>query len=78
MKVPRCGVMIARGDLAVECGFERMAEVQTEMLWICEAGACPSHLGYTGSGEPCQGRSSIAGRNNRCSDGPRHRMCYAQ
>jgi hypothetical protein len=29
--------MIARGDLAVECGFERMAEVQEEILWICEA-----------------------------------------
>jgi pyruvate kinase len=27
MKAPCCGVMIARGDLAVECGFERMAEV---------------------------------------------------
>ena len=35
MKVPCCGVMIARGDLAVECGFERMAEVQEEILWIC-------------------------------------------
>lgn len=41
MKVPSCGVMIARGDLAVECGFERMAEVQTEMLWICEAAHVP-------------------------------------
>jgi pyruvate kinase len=37
----RCGVMIARGDLAVECGFERMAEVQEEMLWICEAAHTP-------------------------------------
>lgn len=35
------GVMIARGDLAVECGFERMAEVQEEMLWICEAAHVP-------------------------------------
>ena len=26
------GVMIARGDLAVECGYERLAEVQEEML----------------------------------------------
>jgi hypothetical protein len=26
------GVMIARGDLAVEFGFERMAEVQEEIL----------------------------------------------
>lgn len=35
------GVMIARGDLAVECGFERLAEVQEEMLWICEAAHVP-------------------------------------
>ena len=33
--------MIARGDLAVECGFERLAEVQEEMLWICEAAHVP-------------------------------------
>jgi len=35
------GVMIARGDLAVECGFERMAEVQEEILWVCEAAHTP-------------------------------------
>ncbi len=35
------GVMIARGDLAVECGFERLAEVQEEMLWVCEAAHIP-------------------------------------
>ena len=33
--------MIARGDLAVECGFERLAEVQEEILWICEAAHTP-------------------------------------
>jgi pyruvate kinase len=37
----RCGVMIARGDLAVECGYERLAEVQEEMLWLCEAAHVP-------------------------------------
>ena len=37
----RCGVMIARGDLAVECGFERLAEVQEEILWVCEAAHVP-------------------------------------
>jgi pyruvate kinase len=37
-----CGVMIARGDLAVECGFERLAEVQEEILWICEAARVPA------------------------------------
>lgn len=41
MRWPRCGVMIARGDLAVESGFERLAEVQEEMLWVCEAAHVP-------------------------------------
>jgi pyruvate kinase len=41
MKSPRCAVMIARGDLAVECGFERLAEVQEEILWLCEAAHVP-------------------------------------
>ncbi len=35
------GVMIARGDLAVECGFERLAEVQEEILWLCQAAHLP-------------------------------------
>ena len=38
---PRVGVMIARGDLAVECGWERLAEVQEEILWVCEAAHVP-------------------------------------
>ncbi len=41
MKNPKVGVMIARGDLAVEMGFERIAEVQEEILWICEAAHTP-------------------------------------
>ncbi|MHB1353721.1 MAG: pyruvate kinase [Thiobacillus sp.] len=41
MRAPLCGVMIARGDLAVECGFERLAEVQEEILWLCEAAHVP-------------------------------------
>jgi pyruvate kinase len=35
------GVMIARGDLAVELGSVRMAEIQEEILWICEAARIP-------------------------------------
>jgi pyruvate kinase len=35
------GVMIARGDLAVECGYERLAEVQEEILWVAEAAHMP-------------------------------------
>ena len=41
LKFPACGVMIARGDLAAECGFERMAELQEEILWICESAHVP-------------------------------------
>ncbi len=41
MAGPAAGVMIARGDLAVECGYERMAEVQEEILWACEAAHMP-------------------------------------
>lgn len=41
MRSPCVGVMIARGDLAIECGWERMAEVQEEILWICEAAHMP-------------------------------------
>jgi pyruvate kinase len=33
--------MVARGDLAVEVGFERLAEVQEEILWLCEAAHIP-------------------------------------
>jgi pyruvate kinase len=41
MAAPASGVMIARGDLAVECGFERLAEVQEEILWCAQAAHMP-------------------------------------
>jgi pyruvate kinase len=41
LHVPPVGVMVARGDLAVEVGFERLAEVQEEILWLCEAAHVP-------------------------------------
>jgi pyruvate kinase len=34
-------VMIARGDLAVEIGYRRLAEMQEEILWLCEAASIP-------------------------------------
>jgi pyruvate kinase len=34
-------VMIARGDLAVEAGWERLAELQEEILWLCKAAQIP-------------------------------------
>ncbi|MEB3322672.1 MAG: pyruvate kinase, partial [Synechococcaceae cyanobacterium] len=35
------GVMIARGDLAIECGWDALAEIQEEILRICEAAHVP-------------------------------------
>ncbi|MDH3747872.1 MAG: pyruvate kinase [Gammaproteobacteria bacterium] len=35
------GIMIARGDLAVECGWVQLAVIQEEILWLCEAAHMP-------------------------------------
>jgi len=34
-------VTIARGDLAVECGWARLAELQKEIIWTCDAARVP-------------------------------------
>ncbi|MFN4088343.1 MAG: pyruvate kinase [Alphaproteobacteria bacterium] len=60
------GVMIARGDLAVELGFERMAEMQEEILWLCEAAQVPVIWatqvleGYVKKGQPSRGEMTDA------------------
>ena len=41
LRNPPLGVMVARGDLGVEIGFERMSEVQEQILWLCEAAHVP-------------------------------------
>lgn len=41
MTHPQVAVMVARGDLGVEVGFERLSEVQEEILWLCEAAHVP-------------------------------------
>jgi pyruvate kinase len=35
------GVMIARGDLAIECGWNDLAMIQEEIMWLCEAAHLP-------------------------------------
>ena len=37
----KLGIMIARGDLSVELGSARLAEIQEELLWLCEAAHVP-------------------------------------
>lgn len=41
MKVKYVGVMIARGDLAVETGWDAIGKVQEEILTLCGAGHVP-------------------------------------
>ncbi len=41
LTLPNFGVMIARGDLAVEVGFENLAFVQEDILCLCEAAHVP-------------------------------------
>jgi pyruvate kinase len=41
LREPPFAVMVARGDLGVEIGFERLAEVQEQILWLCEAAHVP-------------------------------------
>ncbi|CAK9187734.1 unnamed protein product [Ilex paraguariensis] len=42
MKSPNpLGVMIARGDLAVECGWEKLADIQEEIISTCNAAHVP-------------------------------------
>jgi pyruvate kinase len=35
------GVMIARGDLAIEGGWVNLAQIQEEIMWLCEAAHVP-------------------------------------
>ncbi|AKK04186.1 pyruvate kinase [Corynebacterium epidermidicanis] len=45
MRHANLGLMIARGDLAVELGFERMAEVPQQILTLAEAAHIPVIVG---------------------------------
>ena len=74
MRSRTSGVMIARGDLAVECGYERLAEVQEEILWMSEAAHMPTIWatqvleGLTKSGIPSRAEvtDAAAGERSEC------------
>ncbi|MGA7972990.1 MAG: pyruvate kinase [Pseudolabrys sp.] len=64
-------VMIARGDLAIEMGFERLAEMQEEILWLCEAAHVPAIWatqvleGLVSKGLPSRGEMTDAAMSGR-------------
>jgi len=71
LRRPPVGIMIARGDLAVEVGFERLAEVQEEVLWLCEAAHLPAIWatqvleGLTKGGQPSRAEVTDAAMGER-------------
>jgi hypothetical protein len=69
MKGPCCAVMIARGDLAVERGFERMAEVQGGDSLALRGGARTCDMGDPSARDAREGGRAIPRRGHRRSDG---------
>ncbi len=71
LRWPPFGVMVARGDLAVESGFERLAEVQEEILWLAEAAHVPVIWatqvleGLTRTGQPSRAEVTDAAMSGR-------------
>ena len=74
MHHPRVAVMIARGDLAVEIGFERLAEVPRQILALCEAAHLPviwatqvlENLAKTGQASRAEITDAAAGQRAEC------------
>ncbi len=78
MECGAAGVMIARGDLAVECGFERLAEVQEEILWACEAAHMPVVWATQVLETLAKTGRPVARRDHRCGDGRARRLRDAE
>lgn len=81
LRRPGLAVMIARGDLAVEVGFERLAELQEEILWLCEASHVPTiwatqvldtlaHTGAPSRAEVTDAAASVAAECVMLNKGP--------
>jgi pyruvate kinase len=74
MRHPRIAVMVARGDLAVEIGFERLAEVPWQILALCEAAHVPTiwatqvleSLAKTGLASRAEITEAAAGQRAEC------------
>lgn len=74
MRHPRLAVMIARGDLAVEVGFERLSEIPRQILSLCEAAHVPAiwatqvleNLAKTGQPSRAEITDAAAGQRADC------------
>ena len=71
LAVPKFGILIARGDLAVEAGFENLSLIQEDILCLCEAAHLPVILAtqiletLAKSGLPTRAEITDAARGQR-------------
>ena len=63
------GIMIARGDLAVEVGFENMSIVQEDILCMCDAAHIPVIWATQVLENLAKYRCSCTCRNHGCCNG---------
>ena len=71
LSLPKFGILIARGDLAVEMGFENLSLIQEDILCLCEAAHVPVILAtqiletLAKSGLPTRAEITDAARGHR-------------
>src|SRR5574339_87773 len=71
LSLPKFGILIARGDLAVEIGFENLSLIQEDILCLCEAAHVPVILAtqiletLAKSGLPTRAEITDAARGHR-------------
>jgi pyruvate kinase len=71
LTIPNFGILIARGDLAVEAGFENLSLIQEDILCLCEAAHVPVILAtqiletLAKSGLPTRAEITDAARGQR-------------
>ena len=76
MRSERAGIVLsARGDLAVECGFERTGELQEEIMWIAEAGHLPVIWATQVLEHLAKDRRAVARRHSAMPQWPERAEC---
>ena len=71
LTIPKFGILIARGDLAIEIGFENLSLIQEDILCLCEAAHVPVILAtqiletLAKSGLPTRAEITDAARGQR-------------
>ena len=71
LTIPKFGILIARGDLAIEIGFENLSLIQEDILCLCEAAHIPVILAtqiletLAKSGLPTRAEITDAARGQR-------------